>query len=83
MTRKKTKTPKTVKYALWLLAGAMQKATRADQVAMQIATAADRETIEALGGQFKCAEYYKKTGKAYAEKKCFETARKGKYAAVR
>lgn len=81
--KKRVKTTKAVKFALWLLAGAMQKATRADQVAMQIATSADRDTIEALGGQFKCAEYYKKTGKAYAEKKSFETARKGKYAAVR
>lgn len=81
--KKRVKTTKAVKFALWLLVGAMQKATRADQVAMQIATAVDRETIEALGSQFKCAEYYKKTGKAYAEKRCFEAARKGKYAAVR
>ena len=81
--KKKVKTPKSVKFALWLLAGAMQKATRADQIAMQIAISADRETIEALGSQFKCAEYYKKTGKAYAEKKSFEQSRRGKYAAVR
>ena len=81
--KKKVKTPKSVKFALWLLAGAMQKATRADQVAMQIAISADRETIEALGSQVKCAEYSTKTGKADAERKSFETARRGKYAAVR
>ena len=80
---KKTKTPKTVKFALWILAGELKKMTRGDQLALQIATISDRDTIEALGSQFKCAEYYKKTGKAYAEKRCFEAARKGKYAAVR
>lgn len=81
MTRKKTKTPKTVKFALWLLSGELKKMTRGDQLALQIATISDRDTIEALSGQMKCAELYKRTGKVRQARKSFERSRRGKYAA--
>lgn len=79
---RKNKTPKAVKFALWILVGALRKSTQQDELAQQIASETDRKTIEKLSAQFKCAEMYRKTGRVYVSRS-FERTRHGKYAAVK
>lgn len=77
------KTSLKIKIALWLMNQASKKSTKADQIACEIAISnVDLDTIENISSQFKCAEYYRKTGKAYRERKNIEQIRRGKYAAT-